>query len=454
MADDVEKYEGEWKDGKRHGKGIYTWPDGGKYDGEWEDGEIHGQGILVLSDGYTEEGEFSDNELIIGTVTWPNGEKAFLDGSKGFSSIVEGEDGNGKGFKQYPDGSSYSGEWKDGEYQGHGTFIHSDGSLEKAQWHEGKKQGEGKVLQVNGISYEGNFENDKRHGRGYYRIPGRSMYEGEWINDKKHGKGKVEYGKSMGRIAEIYISGEWEEDEFCSGTVVIESTKKYGDIAHIMYDRVKKDFDRNEYAKLIKDTENTIKQIIRQMIDSKNPLLKKYGELISNGDNHKINKFKIMPSVDVRSFAVTYMFRDNTIEESKAETVTPKIMFNPFVIKVQHDETIRGSLAHEAAHVDKGHLDAKHRFDAEGRIKDYNLSNIADDLIINEELKQAGIRLSPDHMAQNALFLDDSSQIQDRRSWRQIIRDEWDEEIMEKGLTEERIYEALIKKRSEFRWNV
>ena len=34
MADDVEKYEGEWKDGKRHGKGIYTSPDGGKYDGE------------------------------------------------------------------------------------------------------------------------------------------------------------------------------------------------------------------------------------------------------------------------------------------------------------------------------------------------------------------------------------------------------------------------------------
>ena len=27
------KYDGEWKDGKRHGKGLYTFPDGGKYEG-------------------------------------------------------------------------------------------------------------------------------------------------------------------------------------------------------------------------------------------------------------------------------------------------------------------------------------------------------------------------------------------------------------------------------------
>ena len=45
------KYVGEYKDGKRHGQGTYTWFDGGKYEGEWKDGEHHGQGTLTLPDG-------------------------------------------------------------------------------------------------------------------------------------------------------------------------------------------------------------------------------------------------------------------------------------------------------------------------------------------------------------------------------------------------------------------
>ena len=35
------KYEGEWKDGKRHGQGTFTHPDGRKYVGEWKDGEFY-----------------------------------------------------------------------------------------------------------------------------------------------------------------------------------------------------------------------------------------------------------------------------------------------------------------------------------------------------------------------------------------------------------------------------
>ena len=35
------KYEGEWKDGKRHGQGTYTWSDGeGKIEGEFKEGKV------------------------------------------------------------------------------------------------------------------------------------------------------------------------------------------------------------------------------------------------------------------------------------------------------------------------------------------------------------------------------------------------------------------------------
>ena len=46
-------YDGEFKDGKRHGHGVYTWSYGGVYDGEWKDGKQHGQGVKTWVDGHT-----------------------------------------------------------------------------------------------------------------------------------------------------------------------------------------------------------------------------------------------------------------------------------------------------------------------------------------------------------------------------------------------------------------
>ena len=39
-------YEGEWKDGKRHGHGVWTRLDGTMYVGEWENDKPQGQGTL------------------------------------------------------------------------------------------------------------------------------------------------------------------------------------------------------------------------------------------------------------------------------------------------------------------------------------------------------------------------------------------------------------------------
>mmetsp|Transcript_19471 Transcript_19471/g.33104 ORF Transcript_19471/g.33104 Transcript_19471/m.33104 type:complete len:84 (-) Transcript_19471:6-257(-) len=37
LTPDGSKYDGEWKDDKKNGRGVYTYPDGSKYDGEWKD---------------------------------------------------------------------------------------------------------------------------------------------------------------------------------------------------------------------------------------------------------------------------------------------------------------------------------------------------------------------------------------------------------------------------------
>ena len=35
LKDGSEKYEGNWKENKRDGFGVYTWSDGREYEGEW-----------------------------------------------------------------------------------------------------------------------------------------------------------------------------------------------------------------------------------------------------------------------------------------------------------------------------------------------------------------------------------------------------------------------------------
>ena len=38
------KYQGDWKNNKEEGYGIYTWPDGSRYEGDWKNGKQDGKG--------------------------------------------------------------------------------------------------------------------------------------------------------------------------------------------------------------------------------------------------------------------------------------------------------------------------------------------------------------------------------------------------------------------------
>lgn len=63
--DDGRRYEGEVNaQGKPHGKGVSTWPDGHRYEGEFRDGLPNGQGVYTWPDGRRHEGEFRDGEPV------------------------------------------------------------------------------------------------------------------------------------------------------------------------------------------------------------------------------------------------------------------------------------------------------------------------------------------------------------------------------------------------------
>ena len=122
-------YEGEFKDGKYHGKGTFYWNDGAKYTGDWESDTKHGRGILIMPNGEKYDGDFFNQ-----TIT-------------------------GQGTYYYKDGKKFIGEWKDGEKDGDGCDYFSDGE----------------------IQFKGLYKNDKRCGLGIlYDRKTFKTYEGQF----------------------------------------------------------------------------------------------------------------------------------------------------------------------------------------------------------------------------------------------------------------------------------
>ncbi|SVD72396.1 uncharacterized protein METZ01_LOCUS425250, partial [marine metagenome] len=101
-----EEYVGDYKDGKCHGQGTWTFTNGDQHIGEYKDGKPHGQGTYKYANGDQYVGEFKDNKKHgQGTLTWAYGDQyigEYKDGKK-----------HGQGTYNYANGDQYVGEFKD-----------------------------------------------------------------------------------------------------------------------------------------------------------------------------------------------------------------------------------------------------------------------------------------------------------------------------------------------------
>lgn len=69
---DGRKYEGEYKDDKKHGFGRYTWADERRYEGWWYRGKQHGLGFYYVKGTELRAGLWEDGKRI----EWFDGETA------------------------------------------------------------------------------------------------------------------------------------------------------------------------------------------------------------------------------------------------------------------------------------------------------------------------------------------------------------------------------------------
>jgi hypothetical protein len=196
------KYVGEFKNGKRHGQGTFTYAggDGEKYVGEFKNDKYNGQGTYTYADGDKYVGEHkNDKRHGQGTYTFASGDKyvgEFKNGKK-----------HGQGTFTYASGDKYVGEWKDDKIHGQGTFTFASGNKYVGEFKNGKKHGQGTFTYASGDKYVGEHKNDKRHGQGTYTFASGDKYVGEFKNGKYNGQGTYTYAD--GTIE----SGIWEDDE-------------------------------------------------------------------------------------------------------------------------------------------------------------------------------------------------------------------------------------------------
>ena len=64
----LNRYDGEFLQGRYHGLGVFTRCDGMKFEGQFKDGKIFGLGLLTFTDGANglprNEGLFNNNKLV------------------------------------------------------------------------------------------------------------------------------------------------------------------------------------------------------------------------------------------------------------------------------------------------------------------------------------------------------------------------------------------------------
>ncbi|MGE4397943.1 MAG: MORN repeat-containing protein [Campylobacterales bacterium] len=152
--------EGSFSKGKRHGFVVVTYSDSEKFEGNFVDDIRSGKGAYT-SKNMAYRGMYANNKPDgQGVMSWANGdsyEGDFKDGNR-----------TGKGIYLWANGNKYHGDFKDGNRSGFGLFTWASGSKYEGEWVNGDRTGFGiirlhkkeeKAIKTygNNGSYEGNY---------------------------------------------------------------------------------------------------------------------------------------------------------------------------------------------------------------------------------------------------------------------------------------------------------
>ena len=101
---------------------------------------------------------------------------------------------HGLGYAMWPDKQSYSGQYKNGTFDGWGHYK-TPGSHELIGTWKAGFLSKGEMKNVDGTHYVGDFKKSEFDGTGTMNYSGNYKYEGQWKDNNQHGKGKITFLK-------------------------------------------------------------------------------------------------------------------------------------------------------------------------------------------------------------------------------------------------------------------
>jgi len=126
-----------------------------------------------------------------------------------FCQCLSGNCVNGFGKKAYDNGSSYEGNFVNGNKEGNGTFTSKYGMVYTGQFVNDLPNGKGKAKYENGDIYDGDWVSGKSEGQGTLTLKDGNYYIGGFKNDKQNG-----YGKEYDKTGNMLKEGTWKDDVF------------------------------------------------------------------------------------------------------------------------------------------------------------------------------------------------------------------------------------------------
>lgn len=176
------------------------------------DATRNGSGQALLPDGSTFTGNFRQGLFHgQGEIVHANGDRYVGEFFKGLS--------HGQGTFESKSNWSYSGEFNAGNFNGTGTLKLQNDDQYTGQFSAGLMHGTGTFETAYNKRYIGEFADDTTSGRGKIEYPGGGTYEGEWSEWEPWGEGvytskdgdtysgEFEQGEPVGSIDIKYVSG-------------------------------------------------------------------------------------------------------------------------------------------------------------------------------------------------------------------------------------------------------
>jgi len=176
-----ERYEGNFVNGEFDGQGTMNYTDGAYYTGGWKKSKKHGTGTLVGVDGNQKSGTWNQGKLL----DKPAGAPTRTENSTAYNtSVIPGANKppvakpnstikpkptkpdvtglrncgssycrSGQGYYDYPDGSRWVGEFKDGYPKGRGVCYYANSDRYEGEWANNAPYGEGVMYFATGRVY-------------------------------------------------------------------------------------------------------------------------------------------------------------------------------------------------------------------------------------------------------------------------------------------------------------